>query len=47
MPLDLARDDRVCSPDPTAVEHAYDLAGKVQPVSDPTRTYSFAGAGTV
>jgi RHS repeat-associated protein len=29
-------------PDTTAVEYAYDLAGKVQQVSDPTGTYGFS-----
>ncbi|HET9406396.1 MAG TPA: RHS repeat-associated core domain-containing protein [Candidatus Sulfotelmatobacter sp.] len=29
-------------PDQTSVDYAYDLAGKVQQVSDPTGTYSFA-----
>jgi RHS repeat-associated protein len=29
-------------PDSTAVEYAYDLAGKVQQVSDPTGTYGFS-----
>ena len=29
-------------PDSTSVEYAYDLAGKVQQVSDPTGSYSFA-----
>ncbi|HKH99924.1 MAG TPA: RHS repeat domain-containing protein [Candidatus Sulfotelmatobacter sp.] len=29
-------------PDSTAVEYAYDLAGKVQQVSDPTGVYGFA-----
>ncbi len=29
-------------PDETAVEYAYDLAGKVLQVSDPTGSYGFA-----
>jgi YD repeat-containing protein len=29
-------------PDQTSVEYAYDLAGKVQLVSDPTGTYGFS-----
>jgi YD repeat-containing protein len=29
-------------PDTTAVEYAYDLASKVQQVSDPTGTYGFS-----
>ncbi|HXP71373.1 MAG TPA: RHS repeat domain-containing protein [Candidatus Dormibacteraeota bacterium] len=29
-------------PDSTSVEYVYDLAGKLQQVSDPTGTYGFA-----